>query len=206
MKFQKITEQEIEITDLITFNAKKWAIANIDYLNRAMKLFGSSLKVEKGEKQGFKTAILYLQPANKVSAKTVCAASDLFGCKNPCLISSGQLGMKTGQNAATKRTILFLLRRDDFINALNAEIRALYKNHGASLAIRLNGTADINWHDVIAANPEIQFYDYTKIFARIGKNRLANYDLTFFRLRLFYAINCHDSKSDTKRCAHCFSF
>lgn len=179
MKFQKITIQEIQDSVLITKDAKEWAIANMDYLNKPMQLFGSSLKVEKGEKAGYKTAILYLQPAGKVSVKTLCAAAALFGCEKACLISSGQLGMQTGQFAATKRTILFLLRKDSFINALNAEIRSLHKKHGNSLAIRLNGTSDIDWHDVIAANPETRFYDYSKIYARIAKNKLPNYDLTF---------------------------
>ena len=176
---QAITRQEILDSVLINENAKQWAIDKIDYLNRPMKLFGSSVKVEKGEKKGYITSILYLQPADKVSVKTLCAAAALFGCKGPCLISSGQLGMTTGQNAATKRTILFLLRHDDFVAQLNKEIQALQRKHGDKLAIRLNGTSDIDWHDVIAANPKTRFYDYTKIFARIQKNDLPNYDLTF---------------------------
>ena len=50
-------------------NAKKWAIDNLDYLNKPMTLFGSSLKVEKG-KDKFDTYIIYLQPADKVAINT----------------------------------------------------------------------------------------------------------------------------------------
>jgi len=174
-----ITKQEILDSVLINQNAKAWALDNLDYLNRPMKLLGSSIKVEKGEKEGYITCILYLQPADKVSVKTLCAAAALFGCKESCLISSGQLGMTVGQNAATKRTILFLLRPDEFKAQLHSEIQALQRKHGDKLAIRLNGTSDIDWHDVIAANPETRFYDYTKILARVQKNKLPNYDLTF---------------------------
>lgn len=179
MKNQNITAIEIQDSAILTDAAKQWALAHMQYLNSPMALLGSSLKVEKGEKQGFKTAILYMQPADKVSKKTLCAAAELFGCKKACLISSGQLGMQTGQNAATKRTILFLLRPELFKASLSAEIRTLYKKHGSSLAIRLNGTTDNDWTDVIAENPDVRFYDYTKIYARILKNKLENYDLTF---------------------------
>ncbi|MFZ9068406.1 MAG: GP88 family protein [bacterium] len=174
-----ITRQEILNSVLITPDAKAWALENLEYLNRKMKLFGSSVKVEKGEKEGYITYILYLQPHNKVSAKTLCPGAKIAGCAGPCLISSGQLGMSVGQNAATKRTILFLLRHDDFVAQLHSEIQALQKKHGSKLAIRLNGTSDADWHDVIAANPETRFYDYTKILSRVQKNDLPNYDLTF---------------------------
>ena len=39
---------EIESSSLINVTAKKWAIANLEYLNKPMKFFGSSTKLEKG--------------------------------------------------------------------------------------------------------------------------------------------------------------
>ena len=110
---EPITLAEINATKLINTNAKKWAKSNLNYLNKKGKLFGSSLKVEKGADK-FETLILYLQPADKVATETLCSFAELAGCKAPCLISSGQLGMSTGQNAATKRTILMLLRPLNF--------------------------------------------------------------------------------------------
>ncbi len=120
-----------------------------------------------------------MQPANKVSTVSLCAGAALAGCEKPCLIGSGMLGMSTGQSAATRRTILFLLDPDRFFGMLRKEIEAKYKQHGARLAIRLNGTTDIDFTDFIASMPHIRFYDYTKIYARILKNTLANYDLTY---------------------------
>ena len=178
---KNITIIEILKSKQINDQAAKWAIDNLDYLNKPMTLFGSSLKVEKG-KDKFATYIMYLQPADKVAIKTLCAFADNAGCKKPCLISSGQLGMTTGQKAATKRTILMLLRPDWFNAQLLAEIdkaeRKALKT-GIPALFRLNGTSDIDFSHIIKARPNSQFYDYTKIISRMRKNDLSNYDLTF---------------------------
>jgi hypothetical protein len=174
-----LTINQIKSSDSINDSAKQWAIDNIDYINSSNKLLGSSLKVEKGEKEGFYTSILYLQPADKVAIKTLCAGAKLGGCLNDCLIASGQLGMTTGQRAATRRTIIFLLDSDRFYSMLTKEIGGLYRKHGDQLAIRLNGTSDIDFSDFIATMPHVRFYDYTKIYRRLIHNRLDNYDLTY---------------------------
>ena len=114
---QPITLAEINATKLINTNAKKWCADNLDYLNKPMRFFGSSLKVEKGADK-YDTYVMYLQPADKVATETLCSFAVLAGCKEPCLISSGQLGMSVGQNAATKRTILMLLRPKLFESAI----------------------------------------------------------------------------------------
>ena len=182
MKLTKpFTIEELQQTALLNDNAKLWAIDNLTYLNAPMKLFGKSMKTIKGDKK-LETHILYLQPANKVSVKTLCPFAAVSGCETPCLIDSGQLGMTSGQNAATKRTILFLLRPTEFKAALLKEIdvkekRATKTNIPA--LFRPNGTSDIDFSDIIAARPDSQFYDYTKILARVIRNKLDNYDLTY---------------------------
>ena len=177
----KITKSEINTSNLINNSAKSWAIDNLEYLNKPMKFFGSSMKTEKGSDK-FETYILYLQPADKVAIKTLCVFAEKAGCKKDCLISSGMLGMTTGQNAATKRTVLMLLRPIEFRTSLLSEIdkaeRKALKT-GIPALFRLNGTSDIDFNDVIKMRPNSQFYDYTKITSRIRKNKLANYDLTF---------------------------
>tara|TARA_R100000951_G_scaffold9359_1_gene8308 strand:- start:269 stop:1111 length:843 start_codon:yes stop_codon:yes gene_type:complete len=176
-----VTLYDIIESDKINDNAKKWALQNIEYLNKPMKLFGSSQKVEKGSDK-FNTYILYLQPADKVATQSLCVFADSAGCKKPCLISSGQLGMSVGQNAATKRTILMLLRPEWFNNQLlleidKAESKALRDNIPA--LFRLNGTSDIDFDSIIKQRPASMFYDYTKVLGRVRKNKLNNYDLTF---------------------------
>jgi hypothetical protein len=51
---------------------------------------------------------------------------------------------------------------------------------GLQPAIRVNGTSDIPWlaHELAAAFPEVQFYDYTK-HPRPWLRTLPNYHLTF---------------------------
>lgn len=177
-----ITNSEIKQSDLINDNAKQWAIDNIDYLNKPMQFFGSSTKLEKGSDK-YDSYVMYLQPANKVSVKTLCSFADKAGCKEPCLIDSGQLGMSTGQNAATKRTILMLLRPDYFKSKVLAEIdkaeRKALKPSQLPALFRLNGTSDLDFSDIYKARTNSQFYDYTKELSRVRKNTLVNYDLTF---------------------------
>ena len=176
-----ITVTEIQASTTINGAAKAWAVDNHDYLNKPMRFLGSSLKVEKG-KDKFDTYIMYLQPADKVASKTLCVGAVAAGCKKPCLISSGQLGMSTGQMAATKRTILLTLRNAESLAAIGLEIdkaeRKALKT-GIPALFRLNGTSDIDFGNFIASKPESRFYDYTKVLARVRKNTLPNYDLTF---------------------------
>ena len=75
-----------------------------------------------------------------------------------------------------------MLRPAEFKAALLKEIdvkekRAIKTNIPA--LFRPNGTSDIDWSDIIAARPDSQFYDYTKILARVVRNELTNYDLTY---------------------------
>ena len=174
-----INLNDIKNSTAINAESKTWALDNLDYINSNNKLLGSSRKVEKGEKQGYYTAVMYMQPADKVATKTLCAGAKLAGCKHDCLISSGQLGMSIGQRAATRRTIIYLLDRDRFYSMLRKEIEREYKKHGDKLAVRLNGTTDCDFSSFIASTPSVRFYDYTKVYARVLKNKLPNYDLTY---------------------------
>lgn len=177
----KITKKEILHSELINSDAKKWAYKNMVYLNKPMNLFGTSIKVKKGS-EIFNTYVLYLQPATKVANKTLCIGANASGCEKPCLILSGQLGMSVGQNAATKRTLLWLLRPEYFNNKLLIEVdRAERKalKTGIPALFRPNGTSDIDFSHLISARPNSKWYDYTKIIARMRKNKLKNYDLTF---------------------------
>jgi len=176
-----ITKQEIQNSSQLQQTAKDWACANLEYLNKPMKILGTSIKVQKGADK-FNTYIVYLQPANKVAVKTLCDGAEASGCKRDCLISSGQLGMTLGQSATTKKTILYLLRNVWFNQQLLSEIDTAErkaKRDGIPALFRLNGTSDINFEYIVAERPDSMFYDYTKILSRLRKNILSNYDLTF---------------------------
>ena len=169
-------------TTLINDAAKTWAHENRDYLNSGNRLLGTSTKLEKG-KDKFSSYVLYLQPADKVAERTLCPMAETSGCKAPCLITSGRLGMKGAQAAATRRTILMLLQPEYFTAKLLSEIDAAERKAlktGIPALFRLNGTSDVSWTKIIDARPDSQFYDYTKnvsILRHAAKR--ANYDATY---------------------------
>jgi len=124
----------------------------------------------------YKTYIMYLSPAD-ISGVNICPWSSK-GCKKSCLNTAGRGRFSNVQNARLRKTLYFLKLKGDFLFQLDTQISKLKKKH-KKLAIRLNGTSDLNWSTIIKRHPEVQFYDYTKSVSRVLNNRLDNYDLTF---------------------------
>jgi hypothetical protein len=92
-------------------------------------------------------------------------------------------GTNTIQEARKRKTRMFFEQRDEFLVALEADIRKGIKQaekKGMVPAFRLNGTSDIAWekYDIIQSFPDVQFYDYTKVRGR-KVSHLKNYHLTF---------------------------
>jgi len=147
----------------------------------AMLRLDGSTKVIKGNKLGFKTAILYLAPYT-MSGQNICANAELAKCFEACLKSAGRGAMKTVEMSRLRKTLFFLQFRNEAIAMIKAEV-ALFEKRAAKqgfvLLVRLNGTSDLRWENygIIQAFPDVQFYDYTKLSNR--KNVPANYDLTF---------------------------
>jgi len=177
-----VTLEMIASTTLINAGSKDWARDNLDYINGGNRLFGTSTKLEKGADK-FDSYVLYLQPADKVAVTTLCPMAETAGCKAPCLISSGRLGMRGAQGAATRRTILMLLQPDYFTAKLLSEIDAAERKAlrtGIPALFRLNGTSDVSWDHVIDERPASMFYDYTKNPSILRRAvRRANYDATY---------------------------
>lgn len=138
-------------------------------------------KTIKGQKKGFKTAILYLTPASG-SGENVCAMAALAQCDAPCLNTAGRGAMSSVQIARLRKTLFYVQYRDEFLALLRKEIRRCVKSiekSGYTPLVRLNGTSDIRWENygIPQEFPEVQFYDYTKLVNR--RNVPSNYDLTF---------------------------
>lgn len=156
---------------------KKWFSQKPD----AMLRMDGSTKVIKGNKLGFRTAILYLAPYT-MSGTNVCANAGLAKCFNACLKSAGRGAMQTVEMSRLRKTLFFLQYRDEAIAMIKNEI-AVFEKRAAKqnfvLLVRLNGTSDLRWENygIMQAFPNVQFYDYTKLANR--KNVPANYDLTF---------------------------
>lgn len=153
------------------FNAKPKSMLRLD----------GNAKTVKGNKKGFKTAILYLTPANG-SGSNMCALAALALCIDPCLNTAGRGAMSNVQMARLRKTLFFLQFQSEAVDMIKRDIAryaAQCEREGFTLLVRLNGTSDIRWENygIIQAFPHITFYDYTKIPNR--KNIPANYDLTF---------------------------
>ena len=150
-------------------------------------------KIFKGVKVNNKyiSAILHMRPENT----RICPYQDVASCKEACLNTAGRGGIfKKGettnviQEARKRKTKLFLEDRTTFMTDLIADITrfANYcKKKDKLPCIRLNGTSDIQYENILVEDknifehfPDIQFYDYTKIPTR-KVSHIDNYHLTW---------------------------
>ena len=155
--------------------------------------YNSSQKVQKGEKAGYDTLILYLAPARS-SGFNVCPFATGH-CIRACLAESGRalLEARAGKSAIRAsriyKTRFFHLNPKGFNRLLFAEIESAIKRaekRGQRLAIRLNGTSDISperftvgGQNVLERFSNVTFYDYTKAPERLAlAERYANYSVT----------------------------
>lgn len=149
-------------------------------------------KVIKGEKYGYKTAILNFAPSSW-SGFNFCAMASV-GCGVSCLNTSGhgqrhmiQDGAHHVHIARIVRALIYMLNRAKFMARLKCEIakhRRRCLQAGLVPCVRLNGTSDRLWEreqpHLFGIFPDVTFYDYTKIPNRDVAN-IPNYSLTFSR-------------------------
>jgi len=139
-------------------------------------------KTTKGEASGYLTGILYLAPANLSGINTCPGAST--GCKFSCLFTAGRGRFYSITRARVIKTLAFYFDQSRYIWAIKKDInrikRKALKNNQRPV-IRLNGTSDILWErmSIMDHFPDVQFYDYTKIWHRFDRPLPANYHLTF---------------------------
>ena len=150
----------------------------------------SQTKMAKGERFGYKTAILHLAPYD-LSGRNVCpkATKGEGGCIAPCLNTSGRGQMGSVQQARINKTNYFWHNKNGFLWQLSTEIEQLKKraaSQGYKFAVRLNGTSDLPFHrmkvdgggSLMELHPDVQFYDYTKVLNYLDHD-LKNYHITF---------------------------
>jgi hypothetical protein len=152
----------------------------------------TSAKIAKGLKYEEMTYILYLAPADR-SGYEVCPMRSAE-CTRACLNESGHNKIDIHDNtinkARVKKTKLFFEQRDFFMQWLQDEIAAAARKAeraGMKFSVRLNGTSDLspeqfhlNGKNILQLFPDVQFYDYTKVYKRIQlTSKYPNYDITF---------------------------
>lgn len=147
-------------------------------------------KLAKGHASRYKTISLFLSPhkANSQGVNLCPFASP--ACVAACLNTAGLAGFFPHiLQARRRKSDEFLADRAAFIERLKAEIETYQrraKKHGKRLAVRLNGTSDIDWPAHIFTDfPNVTYYDYTKSPYRMRKwlnhdgSLPPNYHLTF---------------------------
>lgn len=165
---------------------------------RSLLAVNADAKTVKGNARGYLTGILYMSPADSgVNAIgewdgiDVCPFSTP-GCRDSCLNTAGRGIFTSVQAGRLRKRNEFRTNRTAFISDLAADIARLSRRAerlGMRPVVRLNGTSDIAWEllapQLFAAFPQVTFYDYTKIPARMARYLAGkfprNYRLTFSR-------------------------
>jgi len=146
----------------------------------------NNAKTVKGQKYGYKTAILYLAPST-LSGFNVCPMASK-GCKASCLNTSGHGAFSNVQLGRINKTRWFIQERKSFLRQLKREIHNHVLNcekNGFIPCIRLNGTSDISFENfgIMEEFPNVQFYDYTKVYKRalkfVNGQMPSNYHVTY---------------------------
>jgi hypothetical protein len=148
----------------------------------------SNPKIQKSNtlSNEFWSCILHLHPTNT----RICPYQIKAGCKEACLNTAGLGGVFPSiQTARQRKTDLFLNNRDEFMTQLVLDVIKFIGacgRKGKKPAIRLNGTSDIPYENIIVEGgqtifemfPQVQWYDYTKIPTR-KVDHIPNYHLTW---------------------------
>ena len=157
-----------------------------------------SVKLRLSLNNGTMTYCLYLAPWN-MSGHNVCPKGQ--NCHQFCLNGSGQNkcdqlsrgveGSKINRSRV-KKTRFFYEHRAKFMEMLIHEItskKARAERLGYEFSVRLNGTSDLSpllfvdqksGKNILELFPDVQFYDYTKVYGRTKLlEKYPNYDLTF---------------------------
>jgi len=155
---------------------------------------GNNAKTVKGDGDQFETAIMYLAPFTMAGVGNVCSMAAIASCWEGCLNTAGRGALNNVQAARARKTKQYMRERAAFMAQLVEDLEgfsAYCRRKGIKPCVRLNGTSDIMWEkghpvtvngmwfaSVMEAFPEVQFYDYTKIFKRVDKPLPGNYSLT----------------------------
>lgn len=138
----------------------------------------------KTGKNEIETFILYLAPYN-LSGKNICGNASP-GCIASCLFSAGRGAFSNVYNARLRKTQLMNESPAGFYTQLGNELLYIQSKF-KQVAIRLNGTSDLDHMELLKRYTGIDFltysnlifYDYTKNINYIKKYLNTNYHYTF---------------------------
>jgi hypothetical protein len=171
---------------------KEIALRNYKPVKNLLSEGSTNSKTAKNE---LTTFILYLAPANTIGTHNLCPMASK-GCINSCLYSAGRGRFSNVQLSRINKAKFWAYDRKAFYIQLANEILKIHNKatdllNGTfeQIAIRLNGTSDIdhlglikkytgiNFLDPFYSN--LLFYDYTKNINVFKRYFGTNYKLTF---------------------------
>lgn len=176
---------------------EKFQIIPSKYMHLMNKLpdkiigFNTNTKVIKGKKKGFYNGIVMLPPYKTYPYSNICPMAEINKCHGPCLSDAGMGKWDCNKVARFRKLALLNDHPDIFEKILIKDIEAAIrkaKRENLKIAIRLNGTSDLNiikkFGHIIKQYENIYWYDYTKVpkylkLLRRKHNELSNYHLTF---------------------------
>lgn len=147
----------------------------------------------KTAKNILETHILYMSPYTQNSKAVNVCPKATKGCILGCLFTAGRGAFNSIQQARQNRTEFYISNKKQFCEKIANELQALNnkaKKQNAKIAIRLNGTSDLDFIsiiknqiglDILEAFQNLEFYDYTKILGKVKKYAGTRYKLTFSR-------------------------
>jgi hypothetical protein len=147
----------------------------------------------KTAKNDLETFILYMAPADQVTGLNLCPFAS-HGCKASCLYSAGRGKFSNVQASRINKSKFWGFDRSNFYIQLANELLHIHDKaikQGKEIAIRLNGTSDIDHLYLLERYSGIDFldnfysnllfYDYTKNPNHISRYKNTRYKITFSR-------------------------
>ena len=143
----------------------------------------------KTAKNNLQTFILYLAPSDIIGTHNLCPMASA-GCKSSCLYTAGRGRFSNVQLSRINKAKFWAYDRKAFYIQLANELMKIHdKSNFEKIAIRLNGTSDIDHLDLLKRYTGINFldpfysnllfYDYTKNINVFKRYFGSNYKLTF---------------------------
>jgi ribosomal protein S18 len=167
-------------------------LQSIPTYKEVKKLLSEGSTNAKTSKNALLTYILYLAPSN-LSGINVCPYAS-NGCIATCLNTAGRGKFNNVQTARLNKTLIFKENRPKFYIQLANELLRIHDKsikQNIDIAIRLNGTSDIDHLNELIRHTGIdfldtfysnlKFYDYTKNPNIVKKYLNTNYKITFSR-------------------------
>jgi hypothetical protein len=160
------------------------------------KLLSEGSTNAKTAKNELKSFILYLAPFNLNSFGINICPKASEGCKMSCLFSAGRGSFSSVMNARIRKTDFYLSDRKGFCTMLFSELSEISRKAvkgGYKVAIRLNGTSDLDFFAIVKNQigkdllslDNLIYYDYSKLIGKVLKYqnemKAGKYFLTFSR-------------------------